>query len=229
MPAYAASERRLAAAIQELHDYLWSGARPEEKELLARLASGARDLDAHLGTRGRIERTVRAVTRAFRKSTQGPDLFAFLRAVAGLAYAADRVRRRPKEAAKAASELAVSLSIHLADASGAPDLVDRFELGRQDFGEFSARLQDHLEDRGVLRAVEFRGAANLAFDIHALWDRKAPAVERRVVAHAAVVAAGFACVVFVDALRALGRYRDLPYGRLVPVVAAVLGKLGGQP
>ena len=48
-------------------------------------------------------------------------------------------------------------------------------------------------------------------------------------AHAAVVAAGFACVVFVDALRALGRYRDLPYGRLVPVVAAVLGKLGGQP
>ena len=229
MAPYAAAERRLAATIKDLHAFLWAGARPDTEDLPARIVRGARDLDGHLGTRGRVERSVRPLVRTFRKSAQAADLFTFLQAAAGLSYAADRVRRQPREAAKAASELAVSLSIHLAGASGASGLVDRFESGREDFAEFSGGLEGRLEERGVLRAAEFRRAANLAFDVHALWDRKAPGVTKRVVAEASVAAAGFACVVFVDALRALGRYREVPYGRLVPVVSAILEGLGGQP
>lgn len=229
MASYVASERRMASAIKDLHDYLWSGARTKEDDLLRRLLRGARDLDGHLGTRGRIVRAVRPMTRRFRKASRGPDLFTFLQAVAGLAYAADRVRRQPKEAAKAASELAVSLSVHLASAAGALDLVDRFESGRHDFGEFSARLQDALEGRGVLRAAEFGRAANLAFDVHALWNGKLPARTKRILATASVSAAGLACVVFVDALRSLGRYRETPYAKLVPVAATILEGLGGHP
>ncbi len=229
MASYAAAERKLAASLKDLHDYLWAGGRPREAELLRRLIRGARDLDRHLGTRGRVERAIRPLTRRFRKTPQGADLFTFLQAVAGLSYAADRIRRSPREASKAASELGVSLTIHLATASGADALVDRFETGREDFGEFSVRLQDVLEGRGVLRAAEFTRAANLAFDVHALWDARAPTERKRVMATTAVVAAGFACVMFVDALRALGRYRESPYGRLVPLVAAVLQDLGGHP
>ncbi len=219
----------MAAAIKDLHDYLWTGRRAKEDELLGRLLRGAKDLDRHLGTRGRIERAIRPMTRRFRKTAQGPDLFTFLQAVAGLAYAADRVRRQPREAAKAASELAVSLSVHLASAAGAYDLVDKFEAGRHDFDEFSAKLQDALEARGVLRATEFGHAASLAFDVHALWNAKLAAGTKRILATVSVSTAGFACVVFVDALRSLGRYRETPYGRLVPVASAILEGLGGHP
>lgn len=228
MGSYAASERRLASAIQVLQDHLGAGARVDEPELLARLLRGARDLDRHIGTHGRVERAVRPLTRKFRKGAPGIDLLTFLQAAAGLSYAADRVRRRPREAAKAASELAVSLSLRLASASGARALVDRFEAGHEDFGEFSAGLRGALEGRGVLRAAEFSRSTNLAFDIHALWSRKAPPATKRVLATASVAAAGFACVVFVDALRALGRYHETPHARLVPVVAAILEGLGGQ-
>ncbi len=229
MASYAASERALAVALHDLHDVVWAGARRDEAELLLQLERGARALDRHLGTRGRIERGVRPMTRSFLKASQGPDLFTFLHAASGLAYAADRVRRQPREAAKAASELAVSPSIRLASAAGAAGLADRFESGRTDFGEFSAQLVETLEERGVLRAREFGHAANLAFDVHALWNRKLPAGKKRILATTSVSAAGFACIVFVDALRSLGRYRETPYGRLVPVVAAILEGLGGHP
>lgn len=229
MASYAASERRLAASLKDLHDYLWGGARPREKELLARLLRGSRDLDRHLRTGGRVERAVRPLTRTFHKSPQGADLFTFLQAVAGLSYAADRVRRSPREAAKAASELGVSLTIHLASAAEAHALVEAFEAGRQDFGEFSARLQDALESRGVLRAGEFVRAVNLAFDVHALWDARASPETWRIMATTGTVAAGFACVVLVEALRALGRFRESPYGRLVPLVSRILQAPGRHP
>lgn len=229
MASYAASEQKLASALKDLHDYLWGGTKPREDELLRRLVRGAKDLDRHLGTHGRVERAVRPLTRKFRKAPQGADLFTFLQAVAGLSYAADRVRRNSKEAAKAASELGVSLTIHLASSSGGDSLIDAFESGRQDFDEFSAGLQDVLESRGVLRAAEFTRAANLAFDVHALWNRRASPATKRIMATAGVVSAGFACVVFVDALRALGRFRQTPYAKLVPLVAAILQDLGGQP
>ncbi len=229
MPAYADSERRLGKALKDLHACVWGGARPDEKKLLEALRRGASDLDRHLGTRGRVERAVRPLLRTFHKLPQGADLFTFLQAVAGLSYAADRIRRNPKEAAKAASELGVSLTIHLAAASGAEALVEAFETGRQDFEEFSARLEDVLESRGVLRAGEFIRAVNLAFDIHAVWDARASTEVRRIMATTAIVSAAFACTVFVEALRALGRFREGPYGRLVPLVAVILADLGGHP
>lgn len=229
MASYAASEQRLLEAVAQLDDYLWGGARVDERRLLRRLERGARDLDRHLKLRGRLARSVRSQTRRFRKGTQGADLYTFLQAVARLSFAADRVGRRPRDAAKAASELTVSLCIHLALVSGRTDLVRSFESGRTDFGEFSGRLADAIEERGVLRAGEFRRSANQAFDVGALWEGHASPETRRVLATASVASAGFACVLFVDALRSLGRYRETPYGRLVPVVATALRHLGGHP
>ncbi len=229
MASYAVSERRLSRAIRDLHDYLWAGKRADEGKLLPRLLRGARDLDGHLGTRGKVERAVHAISREFRRGAPGADLFTFLQAVAGLSYAADRVRRQPREAAKAASELGVSLSVHLATAAGAENLVDQFESGRRDFGEFVAALRDALEAAGVLRAAEFGRAVNLAFDIHALWDDRLSREAKRVMATTSLSAAAFASVVFVEALRSLGRYREKPYAALVPVAATILSRQGGHP
>ncbi len=229
MASYAAAEQALLEAVAQLDDYLWSGARVHEGRLLARLERGARALDGHLKLKGRLARTVRNQIGRFRKGSQGADLYTFLQAVARLSFAADRIRRRPRESAKAASALSVSLCIHLASASGQSDLVRAFEGGRTDFAQFSARLADALEQRGVLRAGEFRRAANQAFDVGALWDGHASAESKRVWATASVASAGFACVLFVDALRAIGRYRETPYGRLGPAVATILGRLGGHP
>jgi hypothetical protein len=229
MASYVDAEQRMRAAISELHDYLWGGARPKEAELLTRLQRGARTLDHHLGTRSRIERAVRGMTRRFRKVTHGADLFTFLHVVAHLSFAADRVHREPREAAKAASEVAVSLCIHLASTARRFDLVESFETGHTDFAEFTSKLADALEERGVLRAGEFRRATNQSFDVNALWDRRASTDARRVTATASVASAGFACVLFIDALRSLGRYRETPYSCLVPVVGRILRGLGSHP
>lgn len=229
MASYAAAEQRMLEAVAQLDDYLWAGARIDEPKLLVRLERGARGLDRHLKLRGRLARSVRAQTKRFRKGAQGADLYTFLQAVSRLSFAADRAIRRPRDAAKASSELAVSLCIHLASASNHADLVRTFESGRTDFAEFSAKLADVLEERGALRAGEFRRAANQAFDVGALWDGHASAEVKRILATASVASAGFACVLFVDALRAIGRYREQPYGRLVPMVAVILRRLGGHP
>ncbi len=216
-------------AVSQLDEYLWAGARVDERRLLTRLERGARDLDRHLRLRGRLARSVRSQIRRFRRGTQGADLYTFLQAVACLSFAADRVVRRPREAVKAASQTTVSLCIHLASASNRADLVRAFESGHADFAEFSGKLADALEERGVLRAGEFRRAANQAFDLGALWDGHASAETKRILATASVASAGFACVLFVDALRAIGRYREMPYARLVPTVATILRRLGGHP
>jgi hypothetical protein len=173
--SYAAAEQELLEAVAQLDEYLWGGARVDERRLLARLERGSRYLDRHLRVRGRLERPVRTMTRRFRKGTQGADLYTFLQAVVRLSFAADRVGRRPREAAKAASEVAVSLCIHLASAANRGDLVRAFESGRSDFAEFSGKLADALEQRGVLRAGDFRRSANQAFDVGALWDGHASA------------------------------------------------------
>lgn len=229
MASYSSVEKRTLAAIADLHDYLWGGARPKEAQLMARLEKGAQDLDRHLGGHGWTERAVRPMTKRFRKGTQGADLFTFLQAVAQLSFGADRVRRRPRESVKAASELAVSLSVHLASIAGRSDLIEGFETGHTDFAEFTSKLADALEERGVLRAGDFRRATNQAFDVRALWDHRLSNEAKRITAMASVASAGFACVLFVDALRALGRYRETPYGRLVPIVATILRGLGDHP
>ncbi len=229
MASHAAAEQRLLDAVSDLHDYLWSGARLDERKLLTRLERGVRRLDAHVVARGRIVASVRPILRHFQRRTHGADLFAFLQATSHLAFAADRVVRRPKEATKASSEIVVSLCIHLASAAGRVDVVDAFEAGRSDFGEFTATLGDLLEERGVLRAQEFRRAANQAFDIQALWDGHAAPEAKRIMASASVASSAFACILFVDGLRALGRYRDEPYRRMVPIVYAILRRAARHP
>ena len=229
MASYAAAERDLLEAVARLDEVLRADARVDEPKLLARLERGARRLDRHLGLRGRLTRSVRAETRRLRKGSRGADLYAYLQAVARLSFAADRVRRNPRGAAKAASQLVVSLCIHLAAGANRGDLVWSFESGGADFAQFSAKLADVLEDRGVLRAAEFHRAANQAFDVGALWDGRAPVETRRVLAVASVASAAFACVLFVDSLKALGRYREAPYERLVPIVGAILRRLGRHP
>lgn len=229
MASLASAERNLLSALSDLHDYLWAGARPDEARLLARLQRGARYLDRRLGGGRRVERAVRPMVRGFQKVTQGPDLFMFLQAVARLSFAADRVRRAPQESVKSASELAYSLCVHLASAAGRHELTEAFETGASDFAAYSSKLADALEERGVLRAGEFRRATNQAFDLRALWDARASSEAKRIMAATAVTSSGFACVLFVEALRTLGRYREPPYAHLVPLVATILGRLGGHP
>lgn len=229
MAPYRDAEARLLDAVSDLHDHLWAGSARDEPELLAQLLRGARDLDRHLRTKGRIERAVRPMVRPFRKVTHGADLFTFLHAVAHLSAAADRVRRRPQEATKHASEVVISLCIHLASSAGRHDLTQAFESGQSDFAAYTSRLADALEERGALRAGELRRAANQTFDLHALWDRRVSAATRGVMATAAVASAALACVFFVDALRSLGRYRERPYAQLTPVAGMVLRGLGGHP
>lgn len=229
MASHRLEEALLLEAISNLHDHLWAGGAQDEAKLLARLLAGARDLDRHLASRGRVERAVRPMVREFQKVTHGADLFTFLHAVAHLTAAADRVYRKPQEAAKHASELVVSLCIHLAASAGRHDLTEGFESGQTDFAEYTSRLADVLEERGVLRAGELRRAANQAFDLHALWDRQAPPESKRLMSTAAVASAALACVFFTEALRSLGRFRERPYGQLVPVADTVLGRLGAHP
>ena len=229
MASFTVAEQRMLDALSDLHDYLWAGARFDEPKLLARLERVSRDLDRHAGLRGRLAGVVRRMSRRFRKVTHGADLYAFLHALAHLSMARDRVEGHPHDATRAASELVVSLCIHLASTSRHFNLVEAFEAGQVDFAEFTSKLADILEEHGVLRAGELRRAANMAFDLRALWDGHAPADAKRVMAAASVASAGLACVLFVDALRSIGRYRETPYGQLVPVASMILRPQRGHP
>lgn len=229
MSSFAAIDARVSRAVDALHDYLWARTRISEPRLLTRLDRGARALDRIMGLRGALAGGARPMLRRFRKERNGPDLYAFLKAASDLSAAVRWSRSKPREGAKRASELAVSLSIHLASVAGRSDLVESFEAGTTDFGAFSSRLADVLEQKGALRAGEFRRAVNGAFDVRALWDPKAHGDAHVVAATAAAVFAGYACVLFVEALQALGQYRRTPYARMIPVTRRLLAHLGGHP
>ncbi len=229
MARFAAVDRSLATSIQDLHDHLWHAPRKDEAALLRRIEAGASGLDQYLGARGSILRAVRPITRNFVKVPAGADLFTFLTVVANLAGAAETRRRKPKDAAKRCTETVVSLAIHLASVSDSFDLVEDFESGKTDFLDFTTGLADVLEERGVVRAGEFKRVANSVYDIHALWEDRASRDQDEVAVVAAIGSTSFAAVLFLEALRDLGRYRDLPYSRLVPAMRKILDRLGAHP
>lgn len=229
MAAFPRIDRSLAAAVGDLHDYLWTGKKLDDRKLLARLESAAVALDRHVRARGAIAGGVRPLVRHFNRTTMGADLFTFLETASDLSAAVELSRRNPKQAAKRASGLAVSLSIHLAASVDRFDLVEAFESGKTDFAAFTSALADVLEGRGVLRAGEFRRAVNTAFDVNALWDPNDARELQRIAVLASIGSVGFAAGLLVDALRNLGLYREVPYGKLVPAVDRILGRLGGHP
>lgn len=229
MASFASIDRRLSSAVDGLHDVLWSGSRLNRPRLLARLDRAARALDERMGLHGALAAGARPLVRRFDKERNGADLYTFLKTASDLSAAVTWSRSSPRQAARRASELAVSLSIHLASAAGRFDLVRSFEAGTTDFGAFSSRLADVLEEKGAPRAGEFRRAVNGAFDVRALWNEKASGDARVVAATAATAFAGYACILFVDALKAVGTYRRVPYARLVPVTRRLLAHLGGHP
>jgi hypothetical protein len=228
MASFSQIDRSLASAVSDLHDYLWAGKKLPEARLLERLERGAKDLDRFVGARGAIASGIRPLLQDFRKHPTGPDLFTFCEAVCDLSAAVEYGVRDPKAAVTRASNLAVSLAIGLASAADRFDLVEEFEGGTTDFSEFTSRLADVLEEKGVLRAGEFRRAVNGPFDINALWDAQATKDAQRIGAIASAASAGLACVLYVDALRALGRYREAPYAKLVPATRRILERLGGH-
>ncbi len=229
MASFAVIDRALSSGISELHNHLWAGKRLDEKALLGRLERRAADLDHYFHARGAIASAVRPLLHAFRKYPTGTDLYTFLNSVMNLSAAVEYSKRKPKLAAARASDLAVSLSIGLASAADRFDLVEAFEGGKTDFSEFTSRLADVLEEKGVLRAGEFRRAVNEPFDVYALWDARASKDAERIAAFASTSSVALACVLYVDALRALGRYRPIPFAKLIPATRRILDRLGGHP
>lgn len=228
MALFASLDRELTKATMDLHDYLWTGAKHDEKALLTRLEAGAGGLDRHLGTGGVLARAVRPLVRAFEPSGVGADLFTFLHVVGNLAGGVEVRPRKPKEAARRASEVVVSNSIHLAAAAGRFELVEAFESGKTDFLSFQENLADVLTDRGVLPAREMHRAANLAYDLHATWDAGRPKDAQLVAAAGGIVNAGLHALRMVDALRALGRYRDPPFAAFAPAIRRIVDRLGAH-
>ena len=229
MPSFPALDRSLRRAVRDLHDVLWTGKTMDETVLVARLERGVRDLDGWAGARGRIASGVRPLLHPFRPRPSGGDLFTYLDTVSNLAAAAAYVRTKPRESARRASDLAVSLSIGLASAADSFHLVEVFESGGTDFGAFADGLAGVLEQKGAIRAKEFRRATEEAFDLHALWDERAPRDAQQVTALACVGCAALSAQLFAEGLKALGRYRNVPYDRLVPSVRRILDRLGRHP
>jgi len=122
-----------------------------------------------------------------------------------------------------------SIAIGLASASDNFHLVEEFKGGVTDFPEFMTRLADVLEERGVIEAGELKRAANLAYNVHAMWDERRSAESAGISAFAAIGAAGFATALHVDALRALGRYQDVPHKKLPPAIHHILKRSGAHP
>jgi len=228
MASFAALDRSLSSAVSDLHDHLWHAPKKDERGLLRRLEAGAVALDRHLGTRGLVAGAVRPIVRDFRSYPGGKDLFEFLHTVSQLAAAVEFQPRKPKAAAKRASEVVSSLAIGLAAASDHFVFVEEFESGKASFLQFTTRLADALEQQGVVLAGEWKRTANEAWDLHAIWDERWTKDFQQVAARTAVASGGFVAALHVDALRALGHYHETPYGRLVPAVRRILTRSGAH-
>jgi hypothetical protein len=228
VPSFGPIDRSLRRAVKDLHDFLWTGKTFEEAGLVRRLERSARDVDAYLGARGRISRGVRPLLRPFKKYPSGPELYTFLDTVSNLSAAVELARRSPRESANRAKELVVSLSIGLASHADSFHLVDAFESGKTDFDAFASDLAKVLEGRGMVRAREFRRLTEETFDLQALWDNGWSRDVQRTAAVASIGCAGLAAVLYVEALKALGKYREVPYRELGPVVQTILNRIGGQ-
>ena len=229
MASFPALDRSLQRAVRDLHDVLWTGKPMDETGLVARLERGVRDLDRWAGAHGTIASGVRPLLHPFRPRPSGGDLFTYLDTISNVAAAVAYVRTKPRESARRASELAVSLSIGLATAADSFHLVEAFESGGTDFGGFAERLAEVLEQKGAIRAKEFRRATEEAFDLHALWDGRASRDAQCVTALACVGCAALSAELYAEGLKALGRYRKVPYDRLVPAVRRILDRLGKHP
>lgn len=222
---YAVLERTVARSVQDLHDFLWVGAKHDEARLLGRLRDAAKVLDGHLGTRA-VSRGVAPLLGAFDRRAMGSDLFTFLWMLGHLAIAAERRGPDPRESARRSADVVNSNAIHLASASGRFDLVEMYEAGKTDFEAFQAGLTEILEDRGVLAADAMRRLAVRVHDANATWRADAPKGFARIAATASIGDAALHSALLVDALRTLGRYRDAPYAQLVPALEKVLGSPG---
>ena len=229
MPGFAAIDRPLRRAIRDLHDTLWTGRALDERDLVGRLERGISRLDAWAGGRGRIASGVRPLLHPLRLRPAGSDLYTYLDAVSGVAACVAYATTKPRDSARRASDLAVSLSIALSSAADSFDLVEAFESGSSDFGAFAQSLADVLEEKGAVRAKEFRRATEEAFDLHALWDPRWSRDAQRLAALAALGCVVLSTQLYVEALRALGRYRKVPHERLVPAVRRIVDRTGKHP
>ncbi|OGS48424.1 MAG: hypothetical protein A3K68_01410 [Euryarchaeota archaeon RBG_16_68_13] len=228
MSSFTRLDKALTASVNDLHDHLWTKAAKDEAALLRRLETYSADLDRHLGTRGAIARSVRPLTRPFKKYPGGKDLFEFLHTIGHLAAAVELRPRRPRDAAKRAAEVVTSHAIGLAAAADSFHLVEAFEAGKSTFLEFTAALADVLEEKGVVFAGEFKRTSNAAYDVNAVWDEDWPKEFGLVASAQVIVAAGFATALYVEALRALGQYHEIPHARLVPVVRRIVDRIGAH-
>lgn len=220
-------ERKVVKPAHDLHDFLWAGAKHDEAALLARLEGAAKALDVHLKAR-LVLKAVRPLLRAFEPRAAGADLFTFLWSLGNLAVASEARRRNPKEALGRATDVVVSNSIHLAAAVGRFDLVEMFEGGKADFDGFQGSLAQILEDRGVLPAEEMRSLATTLYDRNATWREDRPLEFQTVAATVGMGEAILHTALLVDALRAIGRYKDAPYGQLVPALRRILDRGGAH-
>jgi len=228
MAAFAPVDRALSKAVEDLHDYLWTGAKHDEAALLGRLEEAAGRLDRHVRAGGSIADSVRPLVKSFDRRAVGADLFTFLEIVSHLAGAVEVRTKDPKDATRRASETVVSNSIHLASAAGRFEIVEMFESGKSDFMTFQDRLADLLTRRGVVQARELQRAANAAYDSHAIWSAGWSKDVQQIVAVAAIGNAAHHASLLADALRSIGRYRDPPYGSLASAVRRILDRIGPQ-
>ena len=226
MASFPSLDRRWSSAVNALHDHLWVTPSKDEAGLLRRLGACASELDRHLGTKGLIAGGVRPVLRDFKKYPGGKDVFEFLHSTTNLAAGVAYRTKRPREAAKRASEVVSSLAIGLSSASDSFHLVDAFQSGKSDFMDFTTRLADVLENRGFALAGEFKRGANATYNVHAIWDDSWSKDFQALAVLDGIGSAAHVCALHVEALRVLGGYHEAPYGRLAPAVRRIVERIG---
>jgi hypothetical protein len=228
MATYAALEKRLARDVHQLHDYLWAaGTGIDGPKLLDDLLQDAKDLDAHLGARGKLRRLAEPLVEAARQDKgRGGVLFELLEETSGLTTAVERARRKDyRGAADAVRNAVESMSIGTCAAADCFDFVEEWESGKTDFETYVRKLSGFLEGRGVAGATHYRRLLLAVRGLGSEWDGAAPADQQAVAARTAI-AGGVWCALSTNATRAaLGSPRPFGGADFAKVLDLILARL----
>ena len=224
---FSSIDKRLSRDLHGLHDFLWvPDWKGNEDALRKSLLTGARWLDAFIGTGGRLRKLAESLATPWTRERQGASLFELLNDTLGLTAGTERARKgKHREAAVRAQGVVESTSIGVCSAANCFEIVEEWEARKIDFETYTGRLADVLQSKFIPQPGQFKRVLNAVYDFAADWDGSASKGEQALAARTAVEGSAW-CVRRAAAIRALlGQPPKIPESDLGAILDKIVTRL----
>lgn len=214
-------------SLRQFHDFLWhEGALKEDTPVQANLIQAAAALDRTAGFNGRLIEEVQFVDLGLKREPRFERLFDTVASLWELYQGVQKANRGDHEAVARHSLRAIEGGlVHLAASLEHFDWVVAQQEGKSSFKDYSSRIADALEEKGVASAGIYKRLVNSLYENHTQWKGHVPPAAARAAAAFALTTAIWVMALYVEILKKIDRYADHPYACLVPLSGQLLGQI----